>query len=165
MDRGPSNKLISERILPAIYVADKLIQKVISLVKNYNKTGVTRLPAPWSEKFQSFSVDSNDFLYTDSHLVMSQFMRALIMCSLHYGHPGRDAMLSIFTDIWWPRIHREVIDQARLCELCLQSGENLKCILKQSQEGKLPEAKEQNEEIALDFASSFQNAKEGKNIH
>ena len=38
--------------------------------------------------------------------------------SLHYGHPGRDAMLSMVGDIWWPRIHREVIDQARLCDQC-----------------------------------------------
>ena len=68
-------------------------------------------------------------------------MRAMIMCSLHYGHSGRDAMLSMIEDIGWPRIHREVIDQARLCEQCLQSGKNLKYLLKQKQIGKLPEVK------------------------
>ena len=86
------------------------------------------------------------------------------MCSLHYGHPGRDAMLAMIEDIWRPRIHRDVIDQARLCEQCLESGENLKYILKQKQIGKLPEAKEQNEEVALDFAGPFQNAKKGNTI-
>ena len=84
------------------------------------------------------------------------------MCSLHYGHPGRDAMLAMIGDIWWPRIHREVIDQARLCEQCLQSDMNLKCIQSQKVFGKIPEVKEQNEEIALDFAGPFQNAREGK---
>ena len=64
-------------------------------------------------------------------------------------------------DIWWPRIHREVIDQARLCEQCLQSGKNLKCIQSQKDFGKIPEVKEQNEEIALDFAGPFQKAREG----
>ena len=67
-------------------------------------------------------------------------------------------------DICWPRIHREVIDQARLCEQCLEAGKNLKYMLKQKQFGKLPEAKEQNEEVALDFAGPFQNAKKGKSI-
>ena len=85
-DRSPSNKLNYEQIFPANYVADKLIQKVISLGKNYNKTGVTRLPAPWREKFQSFSVDSIEFPYMDNRLVILQSMRAMIMCSLHYGH-------------------------------------------------------------------------------
>ena len=65
------------------------------------------------------------------------------MCLLHYGHPGWDAMLAMIEDIWWPRIHREVIDQARLCEQCLQSGRNLKYVLKQKQIGKLAEVKEQ----------------------
>ena len=71
-------------------------------------------------------------------------------------------MLSMVADIWWPRIHREVIDQARLCEHCLQAGKNLKCVISQTANGKIPVAKEQNEEAALDFADPFQNANEGK---
>ena len=62
----------------------------------------------------------------DNGLVIPQAMKPKIMCSLHYGHPGWDAMLAMIEDIWWPRIYREVIDQARLCEQCLQSGKNLK---------------------------------------
>ena len=71
-------------------------------------------------------------------------------------------MLGMVSDIWWPKIHREVIDQARLCEQCLQAGRKLKCILKQKQVGKLPEVNEMNEEKILDFAGPFQNAKQGK---
>ena len=89
-------------------------------------------------------------------------MRQMIMCSLHYGHPGRDATLSMVADIWWHRIHRDVIDQDRLCEHCLQAGKNLKCVISQTAKGKIPVAKEQNEEVALDFAGPFQNAKKGK---
>ena len=161
-DKSPSIKLLNEKLLPANYVADKLIQRVISLVKTYNKTGVSRLPSPWREKFQTFSIDDKNLLYMDNRLVIPQSMRSMIMCSLPYGHPGRDSMLAMVEDIWWPRIHREIIDQARLCEQCLESGKNLKCILRQKQIGKLPEVEQQNEEIALDFAGPFQNAKKGK---
>ena len=99
----------------------------------------------------------------DNRLVIPSSMRAMIMCSLHYGHTGRDAMLAMIGDIWWPRIHREVIDQARLCEQCLQSGKNLKSIQSQKIIGKFPpEVKKQNEEIAIDFAGPFQNARQGK---
>ena len=162
MSENSALQLLNEKLLPANYHADKTIQKVISIVKNYNRTAVSRLPSPWREKFQSFSVDEREFLYMDNRLVIPNSMRAMIMCSLHYGHPGRDAMLTVIGDIWWPRIHREVIDQARLCEQCLQAGKNLKCIQSQKVFGKIPEVKEQNEEIALDFAGPFQNAREGK---
>ena len=164
MSENSALQLLNEKLLPANYHADKTIQKVISIVKNYNRTPVSRLPSPWREKFQSFSVDEREFLYMDNRLVIPNSMRAMIMCSLHYGHPGRDAMLAMIGDIWWPRIHREVIDQARLCEQCLQSGKNLKCIQSQKVFGKIPEVKEQNQEIALDFAGPFQNAREGKSI-
>ena len=164
-DKSPSIKLLNEKLLPANYVADKLIQRVISLVKTYNKTGVSRLPSPWREKFQSFSIDDKNLFYMDNRLVIPQSMRSMIMCSLNYGHPGRDSMLAMVEDIWWPRIHREIIDQARLCEQCLESGKNLKCILRQKQIGKLPEVEQQNEEIALDFAGPFQNAKKRKKVY
>ena len=67
----------------------------------------------------------------DNRLCVPQSMRSMIMCSLYYGHPGRD-VLAMIEDIWWPRIHREVIDQARLCEQCLEAGKNLKYMLKQN---------------------------------
>ena len=162
MSQSPLIKLLNEKVLPANYAADKLIQRVIALVKNHNKTGISRLPSPWREKFQSVSIDSREFLYMDNRLIIPQSLRQIIMCSLHYGHPGRDSMLSMIADILWPRIHREVVDQARLCNQCLQSGKILKCILTQKQVGKLSEASEQNKEVALDFAGPFQNAKKKK---
>ena len=100
----------------------------------------------------------------DKRLVIPQSLRPMIMCSLHYGHPGRDSMLSMIADIWWPRIHREVVDQARLCDQCLQSGKKLKCMLRQNQVGKLAGASEQNEEIALDFAVRFRTRKNERSI-
>ena len=109
-DESPSIKLLNEKLLPANYVADKIIQRVISLVKTYNKTGVSRSPSPWREKLQSFSVDEKNLLYMDNRLVIPQSMRSMIMCSLHYGHPGRNSMFAMIEDIWWPRIHREIID-------------------------------------------------------
>ena len=39
-------KLLNEKQLPGNYFADKTIQRVIAIVKNYNKTAVSRLPSP-----------------------------------------------------------------------------------------------------------------------
>ena len=63
-------------------------------------------------------------------------------------------------DILWSRFHQEVVDQvvAFLCEQCLQSGKSLKYMLRQNQIGKITEAKEENEDVALDFAGLFQHA-------
>ena len=44
-------QLLNEKLLPANYFVDKTIQRLIAIVKNYNKTTVKRLPSPWREKF------------------------------------------------------------------------------------------------------------------
>ena len=45
MSQRPSIKVLNEKVLPANYAADKVIQRVIALVKNHNKTGISRLPS------------------------------------------------------------------------------------------------------------------------
>ena len=162
MSENSAIKLLNEKLLPANYFSDKTIQPVIAIVKNYNKTAVSRLPSLWREKFQSFSTDDRNFLYMDNRLVIPQSMRAMIMCSLHYGHPGRDAMLSMVGDIWWPRIQREVIDQARLCDQCLEAGKNIKCIQSQKELGKIPKTKQQNEENCVRLCGTLSKCERRK---
>ena len=79
MSQSPSIRALNEKPLPANYAADKTIQKIIALVKNYNRTAVSRLPFPWREKFLSSSLDEREFLYMDNRLVIPHAMRAMIM--------------------------------------------------------------------------------------
>ena len=96
----------------------------------------------------------------DERLVIPTNLRASIMCSILYGHPGRDTMLRYVADIWWPKIHRDVVTTAQSCDQCNAAGKNIKPLLNKF--GKIPCSKNPNEEIALDFAGLFQNAEQGK---
>ena len=137
---------------------DRTIQKVINLVLNKNTAVIARLPPPWREKFNSFSVDSNGLLYMDHRSVALKDMREIMLRAIHFGHAGRDAVLREASDVWWPRIHRESIDKARNCSECRVAGKNFKCIKSQREFGKLPLANQPNKEVSLDFAGPFQNA-------
>ena len=99
----------------------------------------------------------------DELAIPGKFLRASIMSSVHYGHPGRDTMLRYILEMWWPKIHREVINTAKCCEQCSQAGKNVKPLKKQNQFGELPKMLNPNEEIALDFSKPFQNADHRKN--
>ena len=172
LEKGSVNKInmseaidkINEAILPANYEAEKQLQKIIALVKTREGGKISRLPSPWREKFNSLSVDERNFLFLDNRLVIPQNLRASIMSALHYGHPGRDNMLRGIADIWWPKCHREVINTAKFCKDCSKAGKNVKVLQKQSEFGKISRSTAPNEEIAIDFAGPFQNAKHGKNI-
>ena len=142
----------------AEYESDEFMQKIIGLLKRPESTKINRLPTPWREKYKCLSLDANDFVYMDERIVIPKTLRPIIMRSLHYTHPGRDAMLATISYVWWPRLHREVVTIARECPQCKESGKDIKTILSQKQIGKLPESKECNQEIAIDFSGPFQNA-------
>ena len=72
-------------------------------------------------------------------------------------------MLQAVADLWWPRIHREIVLLAQSCSRCQKAGENLKkTIQKQSEYGKLPAAETHNDEIAIDFAGPFKLSPKAK---
>ena len=73
--------------------------------------------------------------------------------SLHYEHPGCDSMLATVSNVWWPRLHREVVAIALTCKKCSESGKNIKTLLIQKLVGKPREWIENNQEIAIDFAN------------
>ena len=106
---------------------DRIIQKVKSLVQNKNNAIIARLPTPWREIFNSFSVSDNGLLYMDNRLVIPKNMRKNVLRAIHFGHVGRDAMLKEAADVWWPRVHREVVEKAKNCPQCQLAGKNLKC--------------------------------------
>ena len=142
----------------AHYETDKFLQKVIQYIKKPDSTKINRLPTPWRKKFRCLSLDESNFMYMDERLVIPKTLRPIVTRSLHYGHPGSDSILATVSNVWWPRLHREVVTIGRQCRQCRESGKNIKTLLTQKQVGKLPECKKSNREIAIDFAGLFQNA-------
>ena len=100
----------------------------------------------------------------DNRLVIPQNLRASIMSALNYGHPGRDTMLRGIADFWEPKCRREVINTAIFCDECSRAGKNVKVLQKQSELGRIPPSTVPNEEIAIDLAGPFQNARHGKKL-
>ena len=90
---------------------------------NYENDKITKqkhgdcLPPPWREKFLSFSVNEQGLLFMDNRLVIPKDMRDNIVCAIHYGHAGRDAMLREASDIWCPKVHREIVEKAQNCKI------------------------------------------------
>ena len=74
-------------------------------------------------------------------------------------------MLREAADVWWPKVHREIMEKANNCAECIKAGKNLKCLKSQKEFGTIPKAEKPNEETSLEFAGPFENApKETKYI-
>ena len=153
---------IGENMLAATYDCDPLLQSIIALLQNFDQKKFNKLPKILQQRYKELRLDENNFIYIDERLVIPEELRRPIFRSLHWGHPGRDTMLLTVADIWWPRIHREIVLLAQSCSRCQKAGKTLKTIQKQSEYGKLPAAETHNDEIAIDFAGPFKLAPKAK---
>ena len=91
--QNASQSKISKNYIRANYEEDRHLQKMIKLVKSKDAAQIARLPVPWREKFTAFNLDSNNLLYMNERLVIPKNMRENMMNAIHFGQPGRDAML------------------------------------------------------------------------
>ena len=98
----------------------------------------------------------------DERLDILKDMRDSMLSVNHFGHAGKDAILREAADVWWPRIHREIVAKTKGCPQCSQSVKNLKELKAQNVFGKIPKPEYPNGEHLLDFDSSFQNTKHRK---
>ena len=87
----------------------------------------------------------------DDKLVIPNSLHKAIIDQLLYYHHGKSNMFAAATDIWYPHIHRNVANMAEICQECILAGKNLKPMCSEGNLAKIPEPKEPNEAVQLDF--------------
>ena len=95
--------------MQANYVLSK---KSIRLVEDKNPAVLFRFPPPWREKVSSFSLESQDLIYMDQRLVIPKDMRENVLRTILFRNAFREAMLREASDVWWPTIHRKIVEKA-----------------------------------------------------
>ena len=60
-------------------------------------------------------------------------------------------MFDAAKDVWYPYIYRSIASIAEGCPECTAAGKNLKTLINKNQLGSVPEPKEPNESVQLDF--------------
>ena len=70
-----------------------------------------------------------DCLLIDERIVIPSQLRQPVLDSLRLTHPGSAAMLDLSYHVWFPHIHRSIVQMAQNCKHCTEQGKNLKPIL------------------------------------
>ena len=96
-----------------------------------------------------------DCLLIDERIVISSQLRQTVLDSLHLTHTGLAAMLDLSHHVWFPHIHRSIVQMAQNCKHCTEQGKNLKPILGKKISFQMEPVVEPNEEVQLDFAGSL----------
>ena len=81
---------------------------------------------------------------------------------IHLYHHGKRNMFEGAQDVWYPYMYRSLAAKATYCQQCTDAGKNLKTLLSKGDVGKVPEPRETNECIQLDFWGPISYLNESK---
>ena len=116
-----------------------------------DREGFLRLGSYMANFWDDASV-INDCIIIDNRVAIPTCLRKTVMARLHRTHPGQEAMVDAALYLWWPKMHREIIDLCQSCRSCSAYGKNLKMSKTFNSAEPLPELSEVNEELQIDLA-------------
>ena len=94
----------------------------------------------------------NDCIIIDKRVALPTCLRKAVLARVHRTHPGQEAMVDAAQYLWWPKMHKEIIDLCQTCRSCSAYGKNLKTSKTFNSAGPLPELSEVDEELQIDRA-------------
>ena len=60
----------------------------------------------------------DDCILVDNRLAVPGQMRQAVLKRIHRGHPGQEAMLDVSKYLWWPHMHKDIVNLAEECRSC-----------------------------------------------
>ena len=88
----------------------------------------------------------------DNRIAIPMCLRKPLLSRLHRSHAGQLAMVDAAQYIWWPRMHRDIVQLCKDCPQCTKFGKNLKANASFNSSKPLPLLSGPNEELQLDYA-------------
>ena len=101
-------------------------------------------------------------LWMDERLVIPNTLQAAVNNRLHYYHHGKSSMYDAAKDIWYLYMFCSLANIAGNCQECTLAGKKLKNMCSKDDIGTIPEPKEPNESVQLDFWGPINYLKESK---
>ena len=91
-------------------------------------------------------------IVVDNRIAIPMCLRKPLLSRLHRSHAGQLAMVDAAQYIWWPQMHRDIVQFCKDCPQCTKFGKNLKANASFNSSKPLPLLFGPNEELQLDYA-------------
>ena len=106
----------------------------------------------------------DDCILVDNRLAVPGQLRQAVLKRIYRGHPAQEAMLDVSKYLWWPHMHKDIVNLAEECRSCTRYGKNAKYIIPKNATKHLPLLMQPGQEVQLDYAGPHEEYK-GKNIY
>ena len=104
------------------------------------------------------------YVVVDNRIAIPTCLRKSLLARLHRSHAGQLAMVDAAQYIWWPRMHRDIVQLCKDCPQCTKIGKNLKANASLNSTKPSPHLSGPNEELHLDYADPLLDS-DGNSIY
>ena len=103
----------------------------------------------------------DDCILVDNRLAVPGQLRQAVLKRIHRGHPGQEAIIDVSKYLWWPHMHKDIVNLAEECRSCTRYRKNAKYIIPKNATKPLSVLTQPGQEVQLDYAGPFEDY-EGK---
>ena len=120
-------------------------------IRNRDYEGFARID-PQMKTFWDSTALIHGCKIIDDRIAIQGCLQRAVLSRLQRSHPGQEAMVDTAQYLWWPRIHRDIVNLCKNCRECTKFGKNLKPMSPFEMNKPLPLLNAHNEELQLDYA-------------
>ena len=138
-ENGPFSltKLFDKSLLAELVSEDTWMDRLRRVVERNDRQGFEMMGPYTNPLWHQMSV-IDDCLLVDNRLAVPEKLRQAVLRRLHQGHPGQEAMLEVSNYLWWPHMHKDIVNMAEECRSCTRYGKNIKYIIPKNSAKPLP---------------------------
>ena len=156
------NKLFDRSLLAELISEDAWMDRLRRVIERNDRYSFELMGPYTNPLWHQLSVVDGCIL-VDNRLAVPEQLRLAVLKSIHRGHPGQEAMLDVSKYLWWPHMHKDIVNLAEECRSCTRYGKNAKYIIPKNATKPLPLLTQPDQEIQLDYAGPLEDYK-GKKI-
>ena len=156
-------KLFDKSLLAELVSEDTWMDRLRRVVERNDRHGF-ELMGPYTNPLWHQMSVVDDCLLVDNRLAVPEKLRQAVLRRLHQGHPGQEAMLEVSNYLWWPHMHKDIVNMAEECRSCTRYGKNAKYLIPKISAKPLPLLTQTGQELQLDYAGPLEDHK-GKKIY
>ena len=114
VENGPLSltKLFDKSLLVELVTEDTWMDRLRRVVERNDRQGF-ELMGPYTNPLWHQMTVVDGCLLVDNRLAVPDKLRQAVHRRLHQGHPGQEAMLEVSNHLWWPHMHKDIVNMAK----------------------------------------------------
>ena len=105
------SKLFDKSLLAELTTEDTWMNRLRRVIERGDKQGF-ELMGPYTNPLWSQMAVQDDCILVNNRLAAPLQLRQAVLKRIHRGHPGQETMLGVSQYLWWPHMHKDIVNLA-----------------------------------------------------